>query len=460
MVDQARIDAHVKRFRDCVIGDDRFRAALAAGPSAATAAAGLEVDPEALAHVWREGGRIDPESPEATGERRLGERFRRYLAFIADDAGAMGPYRRWRARQRARADLALGYATGPFALHVPFAIELTRGCSLGCWFCGVSARPLDAVLPTDLVNWESMLRVLRAVFGVSGARGVLYCATEPLDHPEYEAHGEVFRKVFGRFPATTTAAQLADPARTARLMALSRAGASPALRFSVVSRKELLRLHETFSPEELVDVDLALVNRESLLALADAGRARGKARRMEVEYRKWRRAVADDAVRHTTIACVSGFLVEPLNHRVRLVTPEPATGRWPDGYAVLDEELFDDVETFGHALDRLIERNMRPTPPDRLALQRGVTVEALPAGGVRARSPGHAITLAARGRSHGHLPGLAREFAAPQPVEDAVAAVSRRSGIPRSLLRLDVTALWRHGVLVEPAFGLAGGGTP
>ena len=243
-------------------------------------------------------------------------------------------------------------------------------------------------------------------------------------------------------------------------MALSRAGGSPALRFSVVSRKALRRLHEIFSPEELVDVDLALVNRESLLALADAGRARGKGRRMEVEHQKWRRVVADEGVRHRTIACVSGFQVEPLNNRVRLVTPEPASRRWPDGYAVLDEEPFDDVEEFGRGLDRLIERNMRPTPPPRLALQRGVIVEPLASGGVRARARGHAIALATRGRSHRHVPGLAREFAEPRPVEDAVAAVSRRSGIPPALLRLDVAALWRHGVLIEPAFAFAGGGAP
>ena len=53
----------------------------------------------------------------------------------------------------------------------------------------------------------------------------------------------------------------------------------------------------------------------------------------EHERDKLRRAGADPGqVAHRTIACVSGFLIEPAAGRVRLISPEPCSDRWPDGY--------------------------------------------------------------------------------------------------------------------------------
>ena len=459
----ARTDAHVKRFCERWMGDDRFRAALRDAPGAAVAALGVDVDPEALAFLWRGGAPPAGGSPEAGGWRRMHERGQAYLDFCADDDGAAGPWQPWLARQRARCAFALGAVAAPMNLHLPFAVELTRGCSLRCWFCGVSAQPLAEVPPTDLAAWERMLGALGDLFGARAARGVLYWATDPLDHPDYEAHAEAFRRLLGRFPNTTTAAPLADPARTRRLLALARSRdyPYPVVRFSAVTRRRLEQIHAEFSAEELADVDLVALNRESVLALAETGHAREAARRRpelaERERDKLRRAGADPGqVAHRTIACVSGFLIEPAAGRVRLISPEPCSDRWPDGYVVFGEERYEDAGGFARAVGRLAARHVTPDPPARLALQRGVTVAADGASphAARAAGGGHAVTFRAP-RGLGHLPALADAFRGGARVEDAVGAVAGRFGVAPRLVRLDVASLWRQGVLIEPVCALA-----
>ncbi len=459
----------MKRFRERWLADERFRAAVRDDPRAAAARAGLDVDPSPLAFLWRSGEPIDRAAPAVRAYLRVESRAQAYIDFAADDAGAAEPYRLWRARQKARAAFAEGYVIAPLSLHLPFTAELTQGCSLGCWFCGLAARPLEAVLRTDVDAWEEMLRALRGVFGESAARGFLFWATDPLDHPEYEAHADAFRRVLGRFPTTTTAAATADFDRVRRLMALARSAEYPypVLRFSVVSLRRLNEIHAAFSPEELAEVDFALVNRESMLALAEAGHVRDVARRWPERVAHERRkfgenrsgpyADDDEIWSHRTICCVSGFLIEPIAGRVRLISPEPSSDRWPDGSVVFGEERFAHAGELAGALDRLIAGHMGPAPPERLALQRGVTVTAPFRVQARAEGRGHRVTFSAR-RDLAHMPALAEAFRGGARVEDAVARVASRFGIEPRLARNDAADLWRHGVLIETIFDLADAG--
>ncbi len=464
---ERRIFAQVKRFRDTWVGDDRFRRAVRADPAAAAAGAGLGIDPRPLAALWDPSApAASADSPEGRADRRIHALGQTYLDFCADDTGAAEPYRAWRTRQRARAAFAQGRVISPISLHLPFAVELTQGCSLGCWFCGLSAAPLKAVLPTDLDAWQRMLEALRAVFGESAARGFLYWATDPLDHPDYEAYGEVFRRVLGRFPATTTAAPLADLSRTRALMARAREGDCPGLRFSVVSRRQLDEIHAAFPAEELADIDLVMVNRESVLALAETGHHRRKAERLPERVALDRRKLAihddgrgdEEIFTHRTIACVSGFLIEPVPGRLRLISPEPSSERWPDGYVVFDEARFGDAEEFARALDRMVRRNMTPDPPERLALQRGVTVRAKTRTAVEAEGRGHLVTFHSRRRDLAGLPALAEAFRGGARLDDAVRRVAAAFGVAPHLMRRDAVDLWRQGVLVEPAFSFADAG--
>lgn len=456
--------ADVKRFRERWIGDDRFRAALAADPEAA--AEGLGIEPAPLSFLWRSDAPMDRSVPEVRAHLRIEEAGRAYLEFAADDTGAIEAYRTWRARQRARSAFSQGSVVSPFALHLPFAVELTRGCSLGCWFCGLSASRLESVLPTDLAAWTEMLHTLRDLFGASAARGFLFWATDPLDHPDYEAYAQTFGHVLGRFPVTTTAAAIADIDRTRRLMSLSRNGNSPSLRFSVVSRRGLVRIHEIFSAEELADVDLVLVNRESVLALAEAGHVRAKAERWPErvaferdKFERWhtgRRFAGSGGIwAHRTIACVSGFLIEPVIGRIRLISPEPSSRRWPDGYAVFGEERFANPEEFEGALGRLVARHMGPGLPDRLALQRGVSVKAESRTLVSAEGGGHRIALMSRRRDLRYLTALAQAFRGGAPVEDTLRRIARRFDIAPRVVRRHTADLWQQGVLIESVFAFA-----
>jgi hypothetical protein len=42
---------------------------------------------------------------------------------------------------------------------------------------------------------------------------------------------------------------------------------------------------------------------------------------------------------------------------IKLITPCPASERWPDGYWVLDEATFDDAEEFDKLLGSLLQKN-------------------------------------------------------------------------------------------------------
>ena len=464
----AHLYAHAKRFRERWSGDDKFRAAAAADPAGAAAALGIDYDPAPVSYLWRGGVPADESRPEVRAMRKCETVHQSYLDFCDDDTGAVAPYRAWRARQRARSYFAQGALFAPIGLHLPFAVELTKGCSLGCWFCGLSAGRLEQVLPTDLLAWSDMLRALRGVFGASAARGFLYWATDPLDHPDYEAYAETFARVLGRYPATTTAAMLKDPQRTRRLMRLSRERNSPALRFSIVTKQRLDKVHKTFSAEELADVDMAVVNRESLFGLAEAGHARDKAKtnpeRAAAEREKVQSLAWDAAEReqemysHRTIACVSGFLIEPVVKRLRLISPEPCSDRWPDGYAVFDEARFDDADQFADALTRMIDRNMGAQPPTELAVHRGVTLESLAPTRVVAKGRGHSVEFNGDGRDVSHLPVLAEAFCGGARVAETTAAVAERFGLQPARVREDLTVLWRKGVLIETIFDFASGG--
>jgi radical SAM family RiPP maturation amino acid epimerase len=460
--DSGQVHARVKRFLECWTGDDRFRAALEADPDEAVRTRDLDLDPWALAFVWKPSVASDPRSPEARAIRCIYRRMHAFLEFCANDEGSTDAYRSWRARQIARTAFARGPTFAPISLHLPFAVELTRGCSLGCWFCALSASRLEETLEFDLSTWEAMLLALRGLFGESACRGFLYWATDPLDHPRYEAYAEAFRKVLGRFPMTTTAVAVRDLDRARRLISLAVRGASPALRFSVVTRRNLDTLHAAFSAEELAAVDLVMANRESVLALAEAGHARRRFR-TNSEQADTQRAKLDRLARiddcetlsHNTIACVSGFLIQPLEHRIRLISPEPASDRWPDGFVVFDEVEFDAGEGFDASLESLATRNFADSLPAELAVQRGVSLNVSSGGKVVATGNGHRLEVPLDPRAEDYPVRLAEAFLGGASVRDVTSTMSAVFTVAHPKVRHDIATLWRAGVLIETFFSFA-----
>jgi len=280
-------------------------------------------------------------------------------------------HRRWRGRQVKRTLAHLGPRQHDGIIHAPFAVELSDGCSVGCWFCGVSAGRKGGDFrhtPDNARLWREVLGILRRAVGTAAATGFCYWATDPLDNPEYERFALDFAEVCGRFPQTTTALPLRDVERTRALLALSIEHGCTINRFSILTLKGFDGVMAAFAAEELLHCEIVSQNPEAVHIQGNAGRARGAARlaRLARDHGlptdDWQRIPG-------TIACVSGFLLNMVDRRVRLITPCPASDRWPDGYWVLEDARFADADDLARRIEGMMDRHMpvsvRPSDPAR-----------------------------------------------------------------------------------------------
>jgi radical SAM family RiPP maturation amino acid epimerase len=352
--------AETKRLLELIYLDPSRRQELERDPTAFAKALRLTIDPEELRPLWQKGL---PAPSRLVDDSHLALAVRRYRAWtlekleFRDEIAAMSlthnpSLAAWRMRQNNRCLSELGPSKDASIVHVPVAFELSTGCSVGCWFCGVGADKLSqhAEYAATRTLWREMLPAIKDVIGDGARWGFCYWATEPLDNPDYEEFCGDFADVFGRFPQTTTAIPLRDAERTRKLLRLSVEEGCELNRFSILSAKILDKLHATFSPEELLRVELLPLNKESGNPKARAGHA------------MVRRAPSGHAVteegRGSTIACVSGFLINLLERRLRLITPCGANDRWPLGYWELDNIAFRDAEHLRREMQRMIDEHM------------------------------------------------------------------------------------------------------
>jgi hypothetical protein len=146
---------------------------------------------------------------------------------------------------------------------------------------------------------------------------------------------------------------LKDPARTRALLQLSLERGNPLNRFSILSLKMLDRLHAEFSAEELVLVDLVLQNKEGTGVLKiEAGRVRDRLKP---------NSLLNHRPLQGTTACLSGFLINMIERRVKLISPCPASARWPQGYMIFDEGVFINGRDLKQLLERMIAEHMSLT---------------------------------------------------------------------------------------------------
>ncbi len=355
--------AEIKRFLERWSADDQFRALVETDPRAAARSLGLDhIDPVNLRSLW---------DADAAGDELTNLPILRYRSFILEKlthrnrirngAASMDPrYAAWRQRQMRRAELELNQFVSNSIVHAPFCIELCQGCSVGCWFCGISAPKLDDILyytPENAALFSSMVETLQGLFGEQAGYGFCYWATDPIDNPDYEKFMVDFHRITGTFPQTTTALPLKDLDRTRRLLELSQQKGGMLDRFSVLSLKQLMRIHEEFTPEQLLYVELVTQNKESHQAKSRAGRAMARAeRRPDNGATPIGNQVADG-----TIACVSGFLINAVRRTVQLISPCQASQRFPLGYIVYDEATYADADEFRQIVHRMFDKHMRIT---------------------------------------------------------------------------------------------------
>jgi radical SAM family RiPP maturation amino acid epimerase len=351
--------AHVKRFLERWVADDGFRAWVQVDAQAAADHHGILVDAEAIRSLWDPAATLD-RHPVTDVVHLYREYIQEKLAYrdrmrITEGVPDQSLFRKWRQRQINRFFRQVPIEESLAVVHAPFAVELNQGCSVGCWFCGVDAPPLTATsvyTPEQAVLWREMLQHLHAVIGIGAQTGFCYWATDPLDNPDYELFLADFHREFGRYPQTTTAQPLRDVSRVKALLEMTTAQRPMINRFSVLSLPMFNAVHRRYTAEQLLHVEIVCQQPQSVTQKANAGRVR------RLESGDAAAAAAQGGARQSTIACVSGFLINLPNREIRLISPTPACERWPLGYRIYGRAEFTDGPSFRSALESLISGGM------------------------------------------------------------------------------------------------------
>lgn len=399
-----------------------FRKMVAADPERAGREYNLGFNPEIIRPLWdpfdaivaeREKRRVHPVVP---AYRQFFNAKKRWRDEIKQECSPDEPrFKAWRARQIARNTLENG-AYDDYIIHTPLAIELTDGCSVGCWFCGVGATKLAGswrYTDANAALWRAVVGVLRNKIGNAAKWGFCYWATDPLDNPDYERFAGDFCDIVGMYPQTTTAQGHKDPERVRNILKVSESRGCRVNRFSVLTEPLLRRIFAAYAPDELANVEIVAQMKDGTVPKAAAGafRERAKTKKDVAEFEQHKlekladtsRRLAGETGQGTgemvlaqpgTIACVSGFLLNVVTRSVKLISPCRANDKWPLGYIVFDERKFTDASDLDRHLEEMISEHMPLTisPEDRMRLNPELTYERV-ADGFQVVSPLTALVM-------------------------------------------------------------------
>jgi radical SAM family RiPP maturation amino acid epimerase len=364
--EELELVALAKRFRERFVADPRFREGLAANasvPDAVSARFGLPIAASEVRPLWDEntGDGDDDRWPAARAWKQWYLELQAHRALLTAHAttGGRNPrFDAWHRRQTLRTASELGKRSEAIT-HPIVSFELSRGCSVGCWFCGISAERFQGYwpyTPGNRVLWREVLGMMCELFGPAAQTGFCYWATDPADNPDYVSFITDYHEITGWLPQTTTAAPLRNVAMTRSLLRLAERHRCVINRFSVLTLRALAAIHAEFTPLELLPVELVLHTKGALTPVALAGRARDRQRRLEVQGQPAK--VAEFEWSGGTIACVSGFLVNMAEGRVRLVAPCLPDDANPLGHRTLSEARFATVAEFRRAVEQMIAIDM------------------------------------------------------------------------------------------------------
>ncbi len=275
------------------------------------------------------------------------------------DQPSINSFKLWRERQDNRCFVDLKPQTAKELLHIPFAIELSNGCSVGCWFCGLSAqsKTKDFLYTNENEkDWKAILSHLNKISGTTGKNSSLYWGTDPFDNPDYEKFASDFNDIFGAIPRLTTALSTKDIERT-RKIAKQAFDNKIIHRLSVLSLSMLNTIHDNFTAEELLFVTLILQNSESQTMVGNIGKAYGT-KRIIKKAEKLKRTDFNAKDQNHTIACLTGFLINMVDGTVKLITPCLPDNKNKDGYWTLKKSKFESVKQFKQVIDEMVENYM------------------------------------------------------------------------------------------------------
>jgi radical SAM family RiPP maturation amino acid epimerase len=336
----------IKRFYERWVADKSFRDSFLLNPSQSLDSYGLKICIEDVRPLWDDSFEI------GTSQNKKHSYFNTFSSsplrsndkLDTNEIGGDSRFRTWRDKQINRCNSQFHPQYHNSIGHYPVCFELSKGCSVGCWFCGISAPKLGDIFLHNEKNstlWKSVLRLVEKYTGEDTSSGFCYWASDPLDNPDYEKFCIDFHEILGKFPYTSTAQAHKYPERVRSLMNLSFEKGRNVNRFSILSLKVLNQLHAQFTAEELVTVELAFQNPEALSRKAITG----KASKINDE--------GQESIQ-SSIACVTGFLINMVECTVKLISPCPASKEWPDGYIIFDEGKFSDIKELESVIEKII----------------------------------------------------------------------------------------------------------
>ncbi len=439
----------VKRFIERWNADEKFREALRSDPLGTVAEYNIFVDPFAIQPLWDD--RLEEFLEDDEKRYRqfpLLKDYDEYLHSLSQfeivdmvKNSTNSLYQAWRSRQVARTAGQFPQIHQERLIHMGTAFELSKGCSVGCWFCGLSAHRLEGIFHYTSQNaklWRNTLEVMKDILGPAAGSGICYWATEPFDNPDYERFCLDFHEIVGLFPQTTTAKALTDPERTRKLLRTSRDSGCKHNNFSVISLKMLDRVHKEFSAEELRHVLLKIYAKTSRRGISCSGRA--AARQEKTAYKGYK------FLPGLTIACVSGFLFNMVEKTVSLVTPCVPSDKWPLGYKVYERVTFEDPNSLKNDVKKMIVNNMPLNfPADQMLSFRSDL-------GFRELFDGFEVCskfLTRRFKNHPYLAELGRMISKETKTVSEAAETLEFYAVPHSMVEEAVNLMFRNGVLEE-----------
>jgi len=351
--------SQIKRFHEKCKADPQFKELFLEDAQAAINSLNLKIDSEEIERLKDDAiAQRPPTASTVSALRRFQEIVSESPVSPLEQAGFSQNenFKAWRERQLARCSSQMSKSTHQEILHMTAAFELNKGCSVGCWFCSVSAPKLSDIFfytPENASLWQEVLQLLKNIHGKAAGASFCYWATDPLDNPDYEKFCLDFQEILGVFPQTTTAQAWKQPQRVKELLKLSIDKGCRLNRFSVISLKVLEQIYQQFTPEELGFVNLVLQNPEAKTIKVNAGRSR---------QRNLKKAEKDnqpvEQSTPQTNACATGFLFNMVDRTVKLISPYPASDVYPDGYRIFEEGTFNNAEELKTLLEGIIERQM------------------------------------------------------------------------------------------------------
>lgn len=356
-IDERRLIGGAKQAAEWFTADAGLRRLAEAAPGdldAAFAARGITIAPAAVRPLWDAACPADRYPATAAYERWRAAMATHRAEIRALGAEATPAFAAWRRRTIARVKGSLAPQIETEIVHAAAAFEIAAGCSVGCGFCALGAGKLTAVSRYDQATarlWDGLLAALEDTIGPAAGTAFAYWATEPYDTPDYPAFLDAFADRFGHVPPTTTARGTDDIALTRRLVDQIRERGGGPFRISILTTKQLRRLHASIPLEDLPFVATAIQTRGAATYRIVAGRTLAEGR-----------APAQDTPGgEGTIACITGFLVNLPERRVQLISPCVADRQRPNGYRIHDERHFDDADDFADALAGMVARAMPVT---------------------------------------------------------------------------------------------------